>query len=195
MKLPPLRNPLQYVGLYVLDFGDRVAAGYTAQEVALLLATKEYESAKAFRIHRVDERGCVELAGVSGRDVMQRDILVFAFDSAEQAGRGFSRLRQLAQQTPAPCACAMEWVDFADVDPPNAVCLTFAQSASGGLSSWLEAVGFDAGSRVYGGPRLLGRYRAAALQPIAQCTLVAVADYAPRSIDELRDSIDQPLQR
>ena len=33
MKLPALKNPELYQGLYVFDFGDHTAVGYTAEQI------------------------------------------------------------------------------------------------------------------------------------------------------------------
>lgn len=195
MKLPPLRHPERYAGLYLLDLGDRVCVGYTAEEVAVLLSTSQCRSADAYLIHRVDERGNVELAGMSADDIVRRDMLIFAFDAPQPARQAFSQLRQLAAESPAPCACAVELCDFDDFQPPHVLSLTFMQSASGRLSAWLEQVEFNPADRVFGGPRILAQYQAAAPQPIAQCLLTTTVDYASRDVDELLAALDQPLQR
>ena len=41
MKLPELSSPARYQGLYVFDFGEWTAVGYTAEEIAALLETSE----------------------------------------------------------------------------------------------------------------------------------------------------------
>jgi len=195
MKIPPLRHPERYAGLYLLELGDRVCVGYTAEEVALLLASDRCRSAAAYQIHRVDDAGHVELAGVSANDVARRDVLIFAFDSPDAAREAFSRLRRLAADSPAPCPCSMELADFDEVDPPHVICLTFMQAASGHLSAWLGRIGFDAGDRVFGGPRLLAEYQAVSPSPIAQCLLATAIDHQPRGLDELLAALDQPIQR
>lgn len=195
MKLPPLRHPETYAGLYLLDLGDRVCVGYTAEEVALLLSSERCRSAAAYLIHRVDDAGNVELAGVSAGDVVRRDILIFAFDSPDAALAEFSRLRRLAGETPAPCPCSLELADFAEVEPPHVISLTYMQAASGHLSAWLGRIGFHAGDRVFGGPRLLATYQAASPSPVAQCLLATAIEHQSRKLDELLAALDQPIQR
>ncbi len=53
MKLPELNNSGKYVGLYVIDFGDHCAVGYTADETASLLESEKYADVKVFRIHTI----------------------------------------------------------------------------------------------------------------------------------------------
>lgn len=195
MKLPPLRHPERYAGLYLLDLGDRVCVGYTADEVAVLLASDRCRSAAAYLIHRVDERGNVELAGVSANHLVRRDILIFAFDSPDAAQAEFSRLRRLATDTPAPCPCSMELADFDEVEPPHVICLTYMQAAAAVLAAWLNRIGFHAGDRVFGGPRLLSQYQAASPSPIAQCLLATAIDHESRGLDELLAALEQPIQR
>ena len=193
MKIPPLQQPERYAGSYLLDLGDRVCVGYTADEVAVLLETEECRSATAYLIHRVDERGNVELVGVSTKDVVRRDILIFAFDSPDAARTAFSCLRRLAAKTPAPCPCSMELTDFDGVEPSHVISLTFPQAASGQLSAWLERNEFDAGDRVFGGPQTLSQYQAAAPTPIAQCLLATTFDHKSRSREELLASLTPVL--
>ncbi len=42
MKLPEVKNSERYVGLYVVDFGDHSAVGFTADEVAELLDSDKF---------------------------------------------------------------------------------------------------------------------------------------------------------
>ena len=46
MKLPQLTDPDRYEGLYVFDFGEQCAVGYTASEIAVLLESERYRNGK-----------------------------------------------------------------------------------------------------------------------------------------------------
>jgi len=59
MRLPELESPEKYGGLYVFDFGEQVAVGYTADEIAVLLESQRYADGKAYRIHRAMPDGTI----------------------------------------------------------------------------------------------------------------------------------------
>ena len=65
MKLPELRKPEKYAGLYIFDFGDHVGVGFTAEEVAELLESEKYKDGKVYKIHRAYPDGKLELKGVT----------------------------------------------------------------------------------------------------------------------------------
>ena len=48
MKLPRVENTPKYQGLYVYDFGDWTAVGYTAGEIAILVESERYRGGKAY---------------------------------------------------------------------------------------------------------------------------------------------------
>ena len=67
----------KYVGLYVFDFGDQVAVGYTADEIAVLLESEKYADGKVYRIHRALPDGTMELQGVPREKFHCEDGLFF----------------------------------------------------------------------------------------------------------------------
>ena len=46
MKLPELESPKEYIGLYVVDFGENCSTGFTAAEVAELLESENFKDVK-----------------------------------------------------------------------------------------------------------------------------------------------------
>ena len=195
MKLPALTDPQRYVGLYAFDFGDWVSVGYTAPEIDLLLADKTHGSGQAFRIHRVDEQGRIELAGVSARDLTGDDIMLFACSDAEIAAEMFSQLRKLAAERQLPCSTQLNLVDIADLDPPHAVCMIFPRHARSPVATWLSETGFNGGDMAMGGPTILQTYHASNAIPIASCRLPGKMDCTVRSPDEVLGSVRRTLQR
>ena len=77
MNLPHLDNPELYQGLYVFDFGERVAVGYTAEEIEVLLASPEHRGGRAFKIHHASAEGQLSLRGLSRMDVGVREEMIF----------------------------------------------------------------------------------------------------------------------
>jgi len=194
-QMPRLGDPQRYVGLYVIHFPHGVSVGYTREEVAILLAEPQYRDVSAYRIHRCDDAGCIELAGVTPRDFVGDEWMIFASRDDDDAARDFARIRQCALSTPAPCPVRAELIDLANLDPPHAVCLVYARSASTMVSSWLLAIGFRGGDRVFGGQEAAELRNAATTDPIASAALPAASQYASRTRQQLLARVSEPLQR
>jgi len=86
MKLPKLQKADRYVGLYVLDFGEHTAVGFTAQEAAELLESEKYKNCKVYKIHKAYPDGRVELKGVNS-GIFQLEMGMF-FYSVSLCGFG-----------------------------------------------------------------------------------------------------------
>ena len=112
MRLPPLKDPLRYVGLFAFDFGEWVSVGYTAEEITVLLNSEQHKHGGAFRVHRADAEGRVELAGVSPYDLSGEEMMLFASSDSRRAGDGFSTLRRAAEKRPPPCSAKLELVEI-----------------------------------------------------------------------------------
>ena len=65
MDIPKLKNTEKYVGLYVVDFGDRSSTGFTAAEVAELLESEKFKDVKVYKIHNAYPDGRLELKGIN----------------------------------------------------------------------------------------------------------------------------------
>ena len=61
MKLPELKKPDKYIGLYVVDFGNHSGVGFTASEVAELLESEKFKDCKVYKIHNAYPDGRLEL--------------------------------------------------------------------------------------------------------------------------------------
>lgn len=195
LQLPPLRDAQRYAGLYVVQFAHGVSVGYTADEVATLLREPEHAGIGIFRIHRVDEAGCVELMGVSVAELGGLEAMIFASAEAEHARRDLRTLQQLAEERPLPIGVRAELIDLIDYDPPHAVCLLYTRPASTMVSNWLLASGFAGGDQVFGGSEAEFIRQSAAGEPIASVLLKADLRHAPRGREDILASTHEPLQR
>lgn len=99
MNLPHLDNPELYQGLYVFDFGERVAVGYTGEEIEVLLGSAEFEGGRAFKIHHASADGQLSMRGVSRMDVGVREGIIFYRRSAEAARADYEADASLTLQT------------------------------------------------------------------------------------------------
>ena len=195
MDLPAIPQPHRYVGLFVFDFGEWTSVGYTAEEIVVLLESAEHTGGQAYRIHRVDDAGCIELAGVGSMELRGENLLLFASYACEPAERDFARLRVLAGDHPPPCALRIELVDLPGHSPPHAVALLFSRHVMGQVSDWLTTIGFQGGEVVSGGGDAVDSYREAATDPIATLHLHAQATLTSRSAAEVLRTVRNPLQR
>jgi hypothetical protein len=195
MKLPPISDPWRYEGLFVFDFGEWVSVGYTAEEVAVLLESKEHRNGAAYRVYRVNAQGGMELIAVRGGELYGEEMMLFASRDSLEAQAGFSSLKEAAQQSPIGCAARIEMIDVALEEHPHGVCLIYPRHAGNIVSAWLVAMAFQGGEVVLGGAEALNAYNGAKAAPVASCRLVARADYTPRLADEILRSVRRPLQR
>ena len=103
MRLPALAHPDRYVGLYVVDFGQTVSVGYTADEVAMLLESEAHRDVKVYRIHDARPDGSMELTGVPFQRFQLETGLFFYCRDLAIARREFGQIRSLAEEGPLPC--------------------------------------------------------------------------------------------
>ncbi len=102
MILPELKETDRYVGLYVVDFGDHSAVGFTAEEVAELLESEASEPWRVYKIHNAYPDGRLELTGLR-REVFQMEAGMLFHARDEAAARDdFGRLCRLAETLPPP---------------------------------------------------------------------------------------------
>ncbi len=195
MNLPPLRNPERYAGLYVVDFGDHAAVGYTADEIAMLTAEAPYRDVTVYRIHRVDPEGRVELAGVQTAELAGQEVMLFLTGDSLAAGRDFRTLRTLAADHPLPCPVRAELIDLPESGYPHAVCLLYLRSASTMVSGWLTEVAFAGGEQVLGGGEALAIRGSTEREPVAAGVLPHRAVHVSRTQEEVLSAVDRPLQR
>ena len=161
MKLPKLSEPSRYAGLYVVDFGDHTAVGYTAEEVAALLEHERYRDVKVYRIHRVRPAGEMELKGIPLERFFSESAMLFFFDDADEAAAGYDALLATAQREPPP---GRAFVHLSELDGSQergrwVVALVYPAEYDEDMGRWLLVQGYDAGRWVEGGISAATGYR------------------------------------
>jgi len=96
-KLPRLTDPVRYAGLYIFDFGDHVAVGYTAQEIEYLLADPRYTGGGVYKIYRAHEDGTLEIRGINPLLWHLPAGMVFWFDEQSDAESAYEELKDLTE--------------------------------------------------------------------------------------------------
>lgn len=195
MKLPPIPHPERYVGLYVYDFETHVSVGYTALEVRYLRESKDYRRGTAYHIYRVTEAGGLELRGASDERLTAREAICFLRADAAAARRDYDALRQLADETPLPCAATLQLAKNATYDPPNVTALLYPASATTVIADWLEHGNFAGGDRALAGLDVHAEMANMNAARIDACQLPSLLDYTDRPAEEVLRRIHEPLQR
>ena len=195
MRIPPISNPERYVGLYVYDFETHVSVGYTALEIRYLRESETYRGGTAYQIYRVTETGGLELRGASDERLTAREAICFLRADAAAARRDYDSLRQLAEQTPLPCAVTLQLAKNATYDPPNVTALLYPASATTAIANWLEHSNFAGGDRVVAGIDVHAEMANIDTARIDSCQLPSLIDYTDRPAEEVLRRVHQPLQR
>ena len=195
IRLPSIRDPERYVGLYIYDFGTHVSIGYTAAEIRVLRGSEAYRGGTAYEVYRVTEAGGYELRGVLDERLAAREAICFLRKDGLAARRDYDTLHGMAKASPAPCAVEMHLADVPDFSPPHAAVLLYAAVASAVLSGWLGRCGFHGGDRVIAGIEVHGAYVGADASRIDSCRLAALLDYADRSAEDVLKAVDRTVQR
>ncbi len=156
MKLPQVKQADRYVGLYVVDFGDHCAVGFTAEEVAELLDSDAGRDAEVYQIHNAAPDGRLELAGVR-REVFALEAGMFFYARDEKAAaEEFARLCALAEQTPSPARAKVHL--SADEQGGFVTALIYPAEFDAAFSRWLLDIGYRTQGAVEGGTSAVQRY-------------------------------------
>jgi len=158
MKLPEVPSPERYGGLYVFDFGDQVAVGYTADEIAVLLESEKYRDGKVYRIHRALPDGTMELAGVPHERFQLEDGILFYRSTGEAARADYEALIKLATDAPPPCRMKVQLAHLTGAGHSDATAVIFPAEFTHDVAGWLNRIGFDGGDFVEGGPSQVTGY-------------------------------------
>jgi hypothetical protein len=161
MKMPELESPEKYGGLYVFDFGDQVAVGYTADEIAVLLESQQYADGKVYRIHRAMPDGTMELQGVSRETFLKEDGLFFYRSDPDLAEQDFQALVHEATGVPPPCRMKLHLARISGAGYQLCTVAIFPAEYTHDVSDWLNRIGYEGGDLVEGGPSQVTDYYAA----------------------------------
>jgi hypothetical protein len=197
MKLPTLDQPDRYRGLYVFDFGEWAAVGYTAEEVALLLESEPYRAGKVYKIVRAAPDGQMELRGVSATRFQLESGVFFNRDDLEAAQADFAELVRLAQMHAVPCRA---FVQLADRGTRQATArfvtaLIYPAEYEDELAQWLDAVRYSGGDLAEGGSSHVSDYYTTEKTILKRQQLWSQPAIPSRSADEVLSRVRQAVQR
>ncbi len=193
MELPKLQKPQKYVGLYIFDFGDHAAVGFTAQEVAELLESERYRDGKVYKIHRAYPDGRLELKGVTAQMFQLEAGMFFYSSEKETAERDFKELVNLAVRTSPPSRAK---VYLAQYSPDKFVtALIYPAEYDDEFSSWLLEGRYKTSGPAEGGVEAVQRYYNQQPEILEKHQLFGATESISRTGDELLASLKLAVQR
>lgn len=198
MHLPRLDQPQRYRGLYVFDFGEWSAVGYTAEEIAILLESEQYQAGKVYHIHNVWPDGRMELRGVAPSRFATESGLFFHRSELGAARRDFEDLLALAEKSPPPCRAFAHLAQRAAGDNAPAgfvVALIYPAEHDDGISAWLLGGRYEGGDLADGGISHVTNYYGEAPRILDRRQLWNPSSTSSRSADEVFASVRRAVQR
>ncbi len=195
MRIPPLKSPERYVGLFVFDFGDHTSVGYTVEEIAILRRQPKYANGVAYSVQAADESGRMELCGLSAERLCTEEGLIHGYKETDAARLSYDCLQDLAEDHPLPARVRLELAEYHAHRAPHVVVLMYPAYAAGLIGDWLRRSGFDGGDVVTAGASEIASYRASNSLRIASCELPGRIDYTPRDEAEVLADVHLPVQR
>lgn len=214
MKLPELEHPERYSGLYVFDFGEQVAVGYTADEIAVLIESGQYQDGKVYRIHRALPDGTMELQGIPRERFTVEEAILFFRHEMDAAKHDFEELERLAESTSPPCRMKAQLVRLEDgrvfghapeqESPkvqqagPMETCATvviYPAEYTNEVSRWLSDADYRGGDFVEGGVSAAAAYYASRVTVVERRQWWPAGADLSRSAEEVLATTHQPVQR
>ena len=144
------------MGLYVVDFGDHSAVGFTAEEVAELLDSEANRDVRIYKIYNATPDGRMELKGVA-REVFGLEAGMFFYARDEQAGKAdVERLCGLANTTPPPTRAKAHFAS--DNNGGFVTALIYPAEYDQEFSRWLLDGRYRTEGAIEAGPNAVQRY-------------------------------------
>ncbi|MFA5783352.1 MAG: hypothetical protein WC962_00575 [Phycisphaerae bacterium] len=193
MKLPELKKPDKYVGLYVVDFGDHSGVGFTAEEVAELLESEKFKDIKIYKIHNAYPDGRLELKGVSARTFQMETGMFFYSGDLETARLDYKKLTDIAVTAPPPCRAKLQLAKYSDGKFVTA--LIYPSEYNDELSRWLSDNNYKTAGPAEGGISAVTGYYRDEPEILERTQLFAVEKFESRTGEELLAATKIAVQR
>ncbi len=197
MKLPGVENAPKYQGLYVYDFGDWTAVGYTAGEIAILAESERYRGGKVYRIHRATPDGRMELQGVSANRLSVESGMFFYRKDLAAARADFESLKEAGETDPPPCRAFIHLTERSAARGATryVTALIYAAEQENEMARWLTALAYDGGDVAEGGSSHVSNYQQEIKTILDRQQLWSPQTIPSRSADQVLASVRQAVQR
>jgi hypothetical protein len=194
-KLPALRDPAKYAGLYIFDFGDHVAVGYTAEEIEILLTEAKFSQGEVYKIYRAHPDGTLDLCRVNPDSWASLTGILFYFDSEKKVFEALdelesaSRIKQPPGEIEAIVVTCEQNEDF-----PFALVLRYRSELDDAVAAWLIKIEYRAGENVEGGSSVITKVISSGKE-IGRKNFTAGNFLRSRTRQEVLADVDKPVQR
>ncbi len=197
MKLPRLDEPARYRGLYVFDFGEWSAVGYTVEEIARLLESEAYRGGQVYKIVRAAPDGTLELRGVPHTRFQAESGTFFNRTELASAEADFAALCQAAETLPPPCRSFAQLAQrpLAAGVSPYVTALVYPAEYEDDIARWLLDLDYAGGDTVEGGSSHVTNFYAEAHTILDRRQLWSQSTPAARSAEEVLASVRRAVQR
>ncbi|MFA5864635.1 MAG: hypothetical protein WC975_08090 [Phycisphaerae bacterium] len=193
-KLPLLSDPVKYAGLYIFDFGDHVAVGYTAEEIEFLLADPKSAKGTVYKIYRAYPNGTLEIRGVNPLMWNLSTGLIFWFKDHPEAIEAYEKLKSLASDIGPPGDFDLFLVNKLENEFPYALVMRYIREIDDAIAAWLLKINYHAGQHVEAGTKLITQLLANSTELLREC-FDAESFRKSRTRQEVLEATDQPIQR
>jgi len=193
MRIPRTDEPGRYVGLYVVDFGQQCAIGYTAEEVAVLLESEEFAGIKVYKVHRAQPDGTMELAGVPHSRFQQESGMFFYGLDEKSSQEQYQKLVKAQVEEPPPCRVQLQLAK--DTNGQVLIALIYPAEYEGEMGRWLAEIGFTFKGPVAAGVSQVSRFYAGGRELLQQEQLWPASSQQSRSREELYACLGRAVQR
>lgn len=193
MKLPELKKPEKYVGLYIFDFDGQASVGFTAEEVAELLESEKYKNSKVYKIHRAYPDGRLELKGVPNQTFQLESGMLFYSSNLATAKGDFKNLVNLAIKSAPPCRAKVHLSKYSE--DKFAVALIYPAEYDDEVSFWLLDGQYKTNSAAEGGIEAVQRYYNDKPEILDKHQLFGKAEHVSRTGRELLAGLKTAVQR
>jgi len=193
-KLPILSDPVKYSGLYIFDFGDHVAVGYTAEEIEFLLADSRYAGGNVYKICHARADGTLEIRGANPLSWNLMTGMVFWFDDLTSAVNALKTLQALAAKIGPPGNFDLLVIHHPDENYPYSLIMRYISELEDILSAWLLKIEFNCGKSVESGANLISDLLANSTEMLRE-QIGAVPFRRSRSRQEVLDTVNLSVQR
>lgn len=197
MKLPEIADAQAYAGLYVFDFGEWTALGYTAEEIAVLLEEQRYADGQVYRIRRATPDGRFELMGVSRARFSLESGMFFPRMTLEDARADFDALRAAAHAHAPPCRAKLQLTDRSrsGASAPFVTALIYPAEYDDDVARWLLDVNYAGGDVAEGGVSHVTDYQQEDHRILDRAQLWAQRTRAAREREEVLATVQRAVQR
>ncbi len=197
MRLPQIADPPHYQGLYVFDFGEWTAVGYTAEEIAVLLESEAYRGGRVYKIVRAWPDGRMELRGVAPERFQFESGMFFYRRELAEARADFEALVEIGQRVAPPCRAFVHLADRGAVPeiPRYVTALVYPAEYEEEMAAWLWAARYWGGDTVEGGISHVTNYQVESKTLLDRRQLWSSSAIPSRSAEEVLRDVRRAAQR